>query len=638
MSRAKALDLENVVSLHGIRPMRIAVPLGILIGLGCLKVWMREPNLDQAGRAPLARWVFESSRMEGNKLKADQGPWDLAFLAPPQFEKSPEAVYCGGGLSGAGIAREKGKPGLAPSGSLSLLALVRLDAGDRKGGIVGRVEDNRYGFQGTYLGYDETHFVFGLAPGGPDIGEGRPKILRSSRPFARGAWTLVAATFDGDVARLYVNGELSQESAECKGAINWFRTSDWAIGRFEDEDDRVPMIGAIREVEIHDRALSGEELKQRWKLAADWASSKAPSDTVHFVVAPYLQFPDADGFRVCLETSLPVVATVEYGEQAPFKEKVSSGRAASFHELNITGLGAGKQGYYRVVCKSENGRQLETPILPWQTAPVEPVPFSFALIGDTQSNPRATGLVTTQMRAQRPNFVLHLGDVVDDGKDKRMWIEDLFRPSQELFGAVPLYPSIGNHEKNHPNYYKYFSLPNPEYRYRFSWANADFFVLDSNKSMEPGSEQYVWLDEQMGKSKATWKFCYHHHPVYSGDSNDYGDTFAGKQSGLGDPRLRPLAPIYEKHKVDIVFNGHVHLYERTHPIRAGKLDETNGVMYLTSGGGGGGLENFTQAPAWFKAACRVDYHTTLITISNRTLELKAIDKDGIVFDMYRRVK
>ena len=54
-----------------------------------------------------------------------------------------------------------------------------------------------------------------------------------------------------------------------------------------------------------------------------------------------------------------------------------------------------------------------------------------------------------------------------------------------------------------------------------------------------------------------------------------------------------------------MFNGHIHVYERTWPIRAGKVEPKNGVVYVTSGGGGGALENFSPVPTWFKAQTRV---------------------------------
>ena len=622
-------------------PMKkILLLISLLAFLPLLIRYQRDHgDMDDNSGLPTAAWVLEGARVDKGGIPSTVGNWPLILHAPPQAITAPvEALYFGGGLTGGSVLSQKNRPTPAPKEAISLLAWVRIDAGARKGGIIGRVEDNRYGAGGTYLGYDETHLVFGLTPGGPGIGEGRLHIIRSAKPIDKGIWSLVVATYDGKEMRLFVNGELVAESTDARGPINWYRTDSWSIGRFSDENEKVPMIGAIREVEIYDKALSKESIRARFAFQSARAKTVLGDSPPHFVIAPYLQFPDTNSFRVCLETSSPVTVTIEYGPEAPFNLKTTSKEAATFHEIPIEGLSPGTMGYYRVVCQGPAGERLETAILPWQTAPKESVPFSFAIIGDTQGNAPATGKVADIMKELRPNFALHLGDVVNEGHDKRQWVEELFRPSQELFGQVPLFPTMGNHEKNHPNYYKYFALPAPEYRYSYTWGDAEFFVLDSNKPMGKGTLQYTWLDEAMGKSKAKWKFCYHHHPVYSSDNNDFGDTFAGKRSLFGDPKVRPLATLYEKHKVDIVFCGHVHLYERTHPIKNGKLDEVGGVVYVTSGGGGGSLENFTPTPEWFKAANRVDYHTTLVNIRNSTLELRAFDKDGLLFDQYLRTK
>ena len=44
--------------------------------------------------------------------------------------------------------------------------------------------------------------------------------------------------------------------------------------------------------------------------------------------------------------------------------------------------------------------------------------------------------------------------------------------------------------------------------------------------------------------------------------------------------------------MDVVFYGHVHAYERSYPLRDGKIDTENGVTYIMSGGAGGHLEDF----------------------------------------------
>lgn len=140
--------------------------------------------------APIAGWVLEGSRVEKGLVAPTAGTSPLTLSSSPQAEKVPlGALYFVGGLTGARLDPTKNKPTPAPRETITLLAWVRLDAGARKGGIIGRVEDNRYGVSGTYLGYDESHFVFGLTPGGPGIGEGRIQLIRSALPFKKGVWS-----------------------------------------------------------------------------------------------------------------------------------------------------------------------------------------------------------------------------------------------------------------------------------------------------------------------------------------------------------------------------------------------------------------------------------------------------------------
>jgi acid phosphatase type 7 len=259
--------------------------------------------------------------------------------------------------------------------------------------------------------------------------------------------------------------------------------------------------------------------------------------------------------------------------------------------------------------------------------------YTFCVVGDTQRNPAVTGRVAKLMWERRPHFVLHTGDVVDDGAAKWQWTGDLFKPCHELFSRVAVYPCIGNHEKNHAQYYKYFSLPKPEYYYSFTYGNAEFFSLDTNKAVDPDSEQYQWLDQALAASTAKWKVCYHHHPCYSSDENDYGDTWKGT-STRGSPRHKHLIKLYEKHGVDVAMNGHIHLYERTYPVRGEKVDRKAGVTYLTSGGGGGGLEDFEPTPAFYKNQQRIDFHYCYFTVDGGLLECKAFDVEGRLFDQW----
>jgi len=94
-----------------------------------------------------------------------------------------------------------------------------------------------------------------------------------------------------------------------------------------------------------------------------------------------------------------------------------------------------------------------------------------------------------------------------------------------------------------------------------------------------------------------------------------------------------LIPLYEKHNVDLAMNGHIHYYERTFPIKDGKVDP-KGVTYLTSGGGGGKLEGTEPTPAFFKNQGRVDYHYCYFTVFGGTMEGKVFDHENRLFDSF----
>jgi predicted phosphodiesterase len=382
-------------------------------------------------------------------------------------------------------------------------------------------------------------------------------------------------------------------------------------------------------------AVAGLAVWQPGTSAGPQQEPKAtpPATSPAFVVGPYLQYPTRTTVTIMAETDVQTTCKVEYGTAFPPNQVAKSETPGTLHEVKLTGLQPKTKYVYRVVCETSDGKRLEGQPLTFFTAVDADDAWSFCVIGDTQRNPKVTGKLAKLMWDRRPHFVLHNGDVVDDGAAKWQWTGDLFGPSKELFSRVAVFPCIGNHEKNHANYYKYFSLPKPEYYYSYRYGNAEFFSIDTNKKVGPGTEQYEWLDAALARSDAKWKVCYHHHPAYSSDSDDYGNTWKGT-SRLGDMNARQLQALYEKHNVDVVFNGHIHLYERSWPIRGGKVDQKKGIVHVTSGGGGGGLEDFDPMPSFFKAECRVDHHFCYVTVQQGTFHLKAFDQEGRLFDQF----
>ncbi len=590
---------------------------------------------------PQAQWKFDSKQFANNKLAPTEGTWALGIQGQPKWDPQTKSAHFSGGMDQAVllVPKDQSAPSFGPE-AVSLEAWARLDCGSRKGGLIGQIDDNRYGGQGMSLGYDEDRFRFGLASEGARKGDGILTWIRSRSPIKPGIWTHLVATYDGTTMRLYVNGTLETQSTQQQGnIIN--ASAPFVVGGYIDDDERVPMVGALHAAALFNTALTPEAIITRYQEGKDQEGKALAflpivAAAPYFLVSPYLQYPTTDSIRIGFETSEESTALVEYSENSPLGDKVET-PIGTLHHATITGLKPSTSYFYKVTATTKAGDKIVGPLLSFKTAALTGESFNFAVFGDSQRNRRLTGQVATRAYENRPSFVLHLGDVVDDGSDKSQWLNDLFRPCQELFGRVAMMPTIGNHERDHPFYYQYFNLPEPEFHYKFTWADADFFAIDSNKPLELGKGQMAWLEKELVASKAKWKFCFHHHPCYSSDSNDYGDSFNGKQSTFGTDKMQKITSLYEKYKVDFVLNGHIHAYERTFPIKNNKVDN-DGVVYLTSGGFGGGLENFTPTPAYFKAANRVDYHMVLFTITNNSLQLRAYDKDGQLFDTWTKSK
>ena len=67
--------------------------------------------------------------------------------------------------------------------------------------------------------------------------------------------------------------------------------------------------------------------------------------------------------------------------------------------------------------------------------------------------------------------------------------------------------------------------------------------------------------------------------------------------------MRILCPILEQYGVDVVFNSHTIVYERSHPLRNNGLDLMKGIVYIVAGGAGACPQWFHHTRAWHTGAC-----------------------------------
>ncbi len=379
-----------------------------------------------------------------------------------------------------------------------------------------------------------------------------------------------------------------------------------------------------------------------WAVHFVWAQ---PTNEDQFLVKPYLQFSTQNGMYILWETKEHATSRVDFGEARWNVQAAVLDRSATLdgsrlmHEVFLGDLKPETNYFWQVISVTTKGDTLRTPVYSFKTAIKDSSAYMFALIGDTQRNSRtpwAWGKIAEKVWQDRPNFVVLAGDLVDQGFKKTDWTEHFFPNGHQLMSRVPVYSVLGNHEQDAPFYYQYIVAPPPEYYYTFTYGNAQFFMLDSNRDLSEGSEQYEWLEWELAKSTATWKIAVHHHPPYSSDSDDHGDTFK-ELSTLGT-KARNLVPLYERYGLDFCLFGHTHLYERSWPIREDRINMKEGVVYINSGGAGGGLEDFAPTRSWFTLELQSVHHYCTFAIYDKNLVFKAIDHEGRMLDAFQMQK
>lgn len=261
----------------------------------------------------------------------------------------------------------------------------------------------------------------------------------------------------------------------------------------------------------------------------------------------------------------------------------------------------------------------------FRTAPLEG-PVKFALLGDGGKSrvgrpwqtPGRQGEVAAKVLDWRPDLVLYVGDIVyPDGRAEE-YPEAFFRPFRGVLDAgIPVFPAIGNHDAKQEYCDTYFAAfpvpregPGGGYYYSFDWGEVHFAVLDtSTRRLQYDPAQIAWLERDLDASKKPWRIALAHHPPYQ----DHEETQLD----------RVLPPILAQHGAAAYLNGHYHVYERIEP--------GDGVLYLTSGGGGDSIhERRSESPHSKLLVPR--YHYVRATADAKRLVFEAVALEGDVFD------
>ena len=175
--------------------------------------------------------------------------------------------------------------------------------------------------------------------------------------------------------------------------------------------------------------------------------------------------------------------------------------------------------------------------------------------------------------------ILALGDLAYyDGS--RANFRDCFDPFWGRFQSR-IRPVPGNHEyqsdRNATGYWDYFGdLAGPRGLgyYAFDEGSWRIIALNSEVPMGPGSAQQVWLRNELSTTRALCTLAYWHRPLYTS-----GPNFPNRD-------VRDLWVTLLEYNVDVVLNGHDHLYERFDKQDADGRFMVNGIRQFTVGTGG----------------------------------------------------
>ena len=200
---------------------------------------------------------------------------------------------------------------------------------------------------------------------------------------------------------------------------------------------------------------------------------------------------------------------------------------------------------------------------------------------DTQ--PGVRKWLAQKVGEEKPDILLLTGDMPFHGSDANDW--KVYQQETALWTQEKLriFPTIGNHEgltdprQGIANYFAAYPLLDSHRWYSVRMGNVYLITLDSSTFLNTGWEQRRWLESQLAHlpDGVDFVFFLFHLPLVA----DLQTSFI---LGIPDPPTLQLRHLLEQraaasHAKFVVFNGHIHNYERF---------ELNGITHVITGGGG----------------------------------------------------
>ncbi|CAN1277276.1 Purple acid phosphatase 22 [Linum perenne] len=288
-----------------------------------------------------------------------------------------------------------------------------------------------------------------------------------------------------------------------------------------------------------------------------------------------------------------VQSSVQYGKEPGRYDANASGEHTSYkyfsytsgkiHHVKIGPLEPDTVYYYQC---GGHGSELTL------KTPPSNYPIEFAVVGDLGQTEWTKSTLDSINSTNYDMFLLP-GDLSYADGDQHLW--DSFGRLVEPYASQrPWMVTEGNHEietipilhsEGFIAYNSRWLMPYEEsgsssnLYYSFEVAGCHIIMLGSYADFEAGSDQYKWLIADLAgvdRKRTPWLVVLVHAPWYNTNHAHQGD---------GEDMRRSLEELLYDARVDVVFAGHVHAYERFTRIYDNQADPA-GPVYITVGDGG----------------------------------------------------
>ncbi|XP_054782629.1 purple acid phosphatase 22-like [Prosopis cineraria] len=288
-----------------------------------------------------------------------------------------------------------------------------------------------------------------------------------------------------------------------------------------------------------------------------------------------------------------VQSIVEYGTEAGKYSAKATGeqtryryflyRSGTIHHVRIGPLRPSTAYFYR--CGGSG------PEFSFKMPPAK-LPIEFVVVGDLGQT-RWTRSTLEHAESKDYDVFLLPGDLSYADTLQSLW-DSFGRLVEPSASRRPWMVTNGNHEIESipiifPDRFKAYNarwlMPHHESAsssnlyYSFEVASTHVIMLGSYTDFHGGSDQYEWLRSDLARidrRNTPWVIVLVHAPWYNTNEAHQGE---------GETMRRAMEELLYNARVDLVFSGHVHAYERFSRIYDDRADSC-GPMYVTIGDGG----------------------------------------------------